>query len=112
MATYIELPEESIVSLNMWGFTPSLFPELTQRFPKFLEKNSDNILKAEFFLPDIVGDLIAEQKARVKVLTTGEHWFGVTYKEDKARVKRAIASLVKQWGLSGKPLGEVIWNLT
>ncbi len=92
---YIELPEESIVSLNMWGFTPSLFPELTQRFPTFLKKNSDNILKAEFFLPDIVGDLITEQKARVKVLTTGERWFGVTYKEDKARVKRAIASLVK-----------------
>ncbi len=93
--TWIGLPEESIVSLNMWGFTPSLFLELTERFPKFLEKNHDNILKAEYFLPDIVGDLITERKARVKVLATGERWFGVTYKEDKVRVKLAIGTLVR-----------------
>lgn len=99
--TLIQLPEESTVSLNMWGFTPSLFFELTERFPTFLEKNRDNILKAEFFLPNIVGDLIAERKARVKVLATGERWFGVTYKEDKARVKHAIDMLVKNGDYPG-----------
>ena len=93
---WVDLLKENIVSLNMWGFTPSLFRELSIRFPKFLEDNGINNLKAEYFLPDIVGDLIVERKARVKVLATDEHWFGVTYKEDKIRVKCAINTLVNQ----------------
>jgi choline kinase len=103
--TWIELAEDMIVSLNMWGFTPSLFLELQERFPKFLAMHHDDILKAEFFLPNIVGDLITGQKARVKVLTTDEYWFGVTYKEDKTRVKDAIDALV-QHGLYPKNLWE------
>ena len=92
---WIDLPEDTIVSLNMWGFTPSLFFELEERFPRFLEMNRDNILKAEFFLPDIVGNLITEGKAKAKVLETDERWFGITYKEDKLRVKRTINELIK-----------------
>jgi hypothetical protein len=92
--TWINLAENTIVSLNMWGFTPSLFHELIQRFPEFLEKNKNNLLKTEFFLPDVVGDLIAEGKARVKVLKTDERWFGVTYKEDKDHVKNEINKLI------------------
>jgi NDP-sugar pyrophosphorylase family protein len=94
--TWKDLHEDTIVSLNMWGFTPSLFAELEVRFPKFLESNRENILKAEYFLPDIVGDIITEEKARAKVLETHEHWFGVTYKEDKDRVNRAIQTLIQR----------------
>jgi len=80
----------------MWGFTPSLFPELEARFRHFLQENRDNIQKAEYFLPDVVGDLIGENKARVRVLSTNERWFGVTYKQDKPRVKQAIRDLIRQ----------------
>ena len=94
--TWIEIPGESVVSMNMWGFTPSLFLELEARFPQFLQKNSDNIQKAEYFLPDVVGDLIRENKARVRVLSTNERWFGVTYKQDKPRAKQAIRDLIRR----------------
>ena len=94
--TWIEIPGESVVSMNMWGFTPSLFLELEARFPQFLQKNSDNIQKAEYFLPDVVGDLIKEKKASVKVLSTNERWFGVTYKQDKPRAKQAIRDLIRR----------------
>jgi len=94
--TWIEIPGESVVSMNMWGFTPRLFPELEARFRHFLRENRDNIQKAEYFLPDVVGDLIRENKARVRVLSTNERWFGVTYKQDKPRVKQAIRDLIRR----------------
>jgi UTP-glucose-1-phosphate uridylyltransferase len=91
---WIEIPEESTVSMNTWGFTPSIFNEIEHRFPKFLEESKENPLKAEFFLPSVVDELISEDKAKVKVLTSKEQWYGVTYKEDKAFVKKAIKKLV------------------
>ena len=94
--TWADLPGESVVSMNMWGFTPGLFPELEARFLLFLQENSNDILKAEYFLPVAVGKLVAEGKATVQVLPSDEQWFGVTYKQDKARVKRAIQDLVGQ----------------
>lgn len=94
--TWIEIPGESVVSMNMWGFTPSLFLELEARFPQFLQKNSDNIQKAEYFLPDVVGDLIEEKKVSVKVLSTNERWFGVTYKQNGLKVKQAIRDLIRR----------------
>ncbi|MFY9592703.1 MAG: sugar phosphate nucleotidyltransferase [Caldicoprobacterales bacterium] len=93
---WITIPENSIVSMNMWGFTPSIFDELETGFSNFLEKNKDNIEKAEFFLPNLVGDLVTDDKAKVKVLTSNERWYGVTYKEDKPIVKKAIGELIKQ----------------
>jgi choline kinase len=93
---WIEMPKGSIVSMNMWGFTPSLFSELEVRFSQFLRKNSDSIEKAEFFLPDVVDDLIKEKKASAKVLPTDERWFGVTYQQDKPRVKQAIRDLIRR----------------
>jgi len=92
--TWVEIPGESVVSMNMWGFTPSLFSELEARFPHFLQKNSDNMQKAEYFLPDVVGDLLKEKKARVRVLSTNERWFGITYQQDRPRVKQAIRDLI------------------
>jgi hypothetical protein len=80
----------------MWGFTPSLFSELEARFLPFLQRNSDNILKAEYFLPDLVGELVGEGRATVRVLPTDERWFGVTYVEDKPRIQQAIQTRIDQ----------------
>lgn len=85
---------ESIVSLNSWGFTPSIFDALEEKFPAFLRKNKSNLLKAEYFLPEVVGVLIKENRARVKVLPSQENWFGVTYPEDRPRVQAAIRELI------------------
>lgn len=92
--TWIDIPAQATVSMNIWGFTPNLFLELERRFPIFLENNAHNLQKAEFFLPNIVGDLVQEQKARVKVLSSDAQWFGVTYKEDRLRVEQAIRTLI------------------
>jgi len=95
-ATWIDIPAQATVSMNIWGFTLSLFGELERRFPLFLENNAHNLQKAEFFLPNIVGDMVQEQKARVRVLTSDAQWFGVTYKEDRPRVEQAIRALIEQ----------------
>jgi NDP-sugar pyrophosphorylase family protein len=95
-ATWINIPARATVSMNIWGFTPSLFGKLQRRFPLFLRENAQNLLKAEFFLPNIVGDLVQEKKARVRVLTSDAQWFGVTYKEDRPRVEQAIRALIEQ----------------
>ena len=94
--TWTDLSGESIASMNMWGFTPGLFAELEARFLPFLQERSGDILKAEYFLPEAVGQLIAEGKATVQVLPSEEQWFGVTYKQDKDRVKHAIQDLVSR----------------
>ncbi len=93
--TWHELDGGRIVSMNLWGFTPSLFTELRQRFPEFLRDNIDNP-KSEFLLPFVVDDLIQLGRARVKVLPTDSRWLGVTYQDDKPRVKQAIQDLVDQ----------------
>lgn len=87
----VELPRESTVSMNTWGFTPSIFQGLEAGFKEFLDSNSDNILNAEYFLPNLVNAMMKEEKAKVKVLTSREQWYGVTYKEDKPAVKAAIS---------------------
>lgn len=84
---------EEPVSLNVWGFTPAIFPRLRSRFAGFLaERGSDP--EAEFFLPSAVTALIDAGIARVHVLTTDGSWFGVTYRDDREAVGRSIASLV------------------
>jgi hypothetical protein len=87
---------ESVVSMNMWGFTPSFFDELAAHFPRFLAQSAANPLKAEFLLPDIVGELVQEGHTRVKVLPTPERWFGVTYQADRPRVQVAVRDLIAQ----------------
>ncbi|MBN1865319.1 MAG: hypothetical protein JW808_10495 [Victivallales bacterium] len=85
-------PDET-VSMNMWGFTPSIFTPLEEQFKTFLDNNLDNP-KAEFFIPSVVGNLIDSALATVKVLQSKDHWFGVTYREDKPVVEKQIESLV------------------
>ncbi len=90
------LPGDSIVSMNMFGFTPGFFDELEKRFPIFLEQNADQILKAEFFLPDVVNALLEKGKARVKVLPTPDRWYGVTYPADRPFVQAAVRQMVSE----------------
>ena len=105
-ASWIMLPSDAIVSMNLWGFTPSILTELQQRFPAFLEQAlSANPLKAEYFLPSVVNRLLDEQKADVRVLTSSDKWYGVTYKEDRASVTEAIRQM-KQDGLYPSMLWE------
>ena len=90
--TWTELSEDTIVSMNRWGFTRSFLDEAWARFPAFLDKAlAENPAKAEYFLPTVVSQLIDEGKARVKVLRSEDKWYGVTYREDKPTVMAAIA---------------------
>lgn len=92
--TWVSLPEDSIVSMNMWGFTASMLAELRERFANFLERNlAKNPLKCEYFLPFVVDELLREGKAEVTVLRSGDRWYGVTYKEDKPVVVEAMKEL-------------------
>lgn len=105
-ATWTFLPDETIVSMNMWGFTESMMPEIRDRFADFLTKNlTKNPLKCEYFLPFVVDELIQEGKAEVTVLKSKDRWYGVTYKEDKPTVVKAIQSL-KDQGLYPQKLWE------
>jgi hypothetical protein len=92
---WASLDPASWTSMNFWGFTPALFGELESRFPEFLRKNTARILKAEFLIPEVVGELLREGRARVKVLPTRERWFGVTYPEDRPLFRSAILKLVE-----------------
>ncbi|RPJ02948.1 MAG: nucleotidyltransferase [Candidatus Aminicenantes bacterium] len=91
---WMPLDPASWTSMNCWGFTPGLFAELEGRFPAFLRRNAANILKAEFLIPEVVGELIREKRSRVKVLPTQERWFGVTYPQDRPLFRSAILELV------------------
>lgn len=102
---YITIEEGSTVSMNCWGFTPYIIDELDKRFPKFLNDNKENIMKAEFFLPFVVDELIKEDKVNVKVLKTPDKWFGVTYKEDKEKVVNAIKKMIED-----KKYPEKLWE--
>ena len=90
--TWTELPGDTIVSMNLWGFTRSFLDEALARFPAFLDKTlAEDPEKGEYFLPTVVSQLIDEGKARVKVLRSQDKWYGVTYREDKPAVVAAIA---------------------
>lgn len=93
-ATWNELAKGTIVSMNFWGFTPSMMKEMENGFPAFLDKAmAENPLKGEYFLPGVVDRLISENKADVRVLSSMDRWYGVTYKEDLDAVKAALQSM-------------------
>lgn len=105
-ATWTPLPESTIVSMNMWGFTKSILGEMERRFGAFLEKNLPvNPLKCEYFLPFVVDELLKSGQAEVTVLRSVDRWYGVTYKEDKEVVVNAIRAL-KESGLYPQKLWE------
>lgn len=93
-ASWTSLPEDTTVSMNFWGFTRSFIDEMENRFPAFLDKAMvENPMKGEYFLPGVVDQLIKEDKATVRVLTSEDKWYGVTYKEDKQGVVDALQSM-------------------
>lgn len=91
----VALPLDSAVSMNMWGVTPDFLPELAQGFEKFLKNGGISDPKSEYLLPQVIDTMIQEGRASVKVLRTPDKWFGVTYKEDKDAVVKALRSLVE-----------------
>ncbi len=100
----VALPRGTTVSMNCWGFRPSLFPLLRQRFEgKLAAGLAANPLKYEDLLPDAVSEAILAGKARVRVLPTHESWFGVTYQADKPLVEESIRKL-KAAGVYGARL--------
>ena len=92
--TWTAIDGDTLVSMNMWGFTRSILDEIKAGFPAFLEKGiKENPMKCEYFLPSVVSDLLAEGKATVRVLESEDKWYGVTYKEDKPVVVAAVQAL-------------------
>jgi hypothetical protein len=89
----IRLTGDEAVSMNMWGFTPAVFPQLKTHFHGFLQKSGGEA-KSESFIPSTVNDLVVARQARVKVLRTNDSWFGVTYREDRPRVVESIRQLI------------------
>jgi len=83
-----------VVSMNMWGFTPEVFPLLNKHFQDFLKSHGQE-LKSECFIPSTVNELLFSKQARVKVLRSGDSWFGVTYREDHPRVVHHILELIE-----------------
>ena len=90
-----EIDINSNVSMNMWGLIPKFINILEQGFIEFLEKEVSNI-KSEYLLPIFIGELLKENRIKVKVLETKDKWFGVTYKEDKEFVKNSFKELIEK----------------
>ena len=99
---WIPIADNTPVSMNMWGFTPDYFKYSDEAFVDFLKKNTDNV-KAEYFIPLVVNNLIVNQKATVKVLDTPSKWFGVTYAEDRPEVVAKLQTLADD-GVYPSPL--------
>lgn len=92
----VTVREDQHVSMNMWGLTPAFIKEMERGFPEFLSGLKEGDLKSEYLLPTIIDQMIKDGRARVKVLETRDHWFGVTYKEDKEGVAESIRALISQ----------------
>ena len=91
---WVTVPEGTAVSMNFWGFTPSMMQEIVDGFPAFLDKAlAENPLKAEYLLPVAVDQLLNEGKAAIKVMKSEDRWYGVTYKEDRESVVNALQSM-------------------
>lgn len=89
------LDADDVVSMNFWGFTPTVFAEIEKQFIDFYPLNKDN-LKSEFYIPKVVDQMLKEKAAKVKVIPTDAKWFGVTYKEDTPGVNAALAAFDKE----------------
>ena len=95
--TWVDLAPDTIVSMNLMGFQPSFLQEAKDRFPAFLDKAlAENPMKGEYFLPSIVQQLLTEGKATMKMLTSPDQWYGVTYAADKPVVVAALADMTRQ----------------
>ncbi len=89
----LPLADDDMVSMNMWGFTPALFPQLDQAFRQFLREQGGQ-LKSEFYIPGVVDVLLRSSKAQAEVVPTTAKWLGMTYTEDKPLVRQGIQALI------------------
>lgn len=90
------IQEDALVSMNFFGFRQDIFTYLEAGINDFFKENQDNLLKAEYLIPDVIFKLIKENKNQVKVLETNSKWLGVTYKEDKEFVVSEINKLIQK----------------
>lgn len=105
-STWTPIDGDTLVSMNMWGFTRSMLDEIEKGFPEFLESGlRENPMKCEYYLPAVVSTLLAEDRAAVAVLESEDKWYGVTYKEDKPVVVAAVQEM-KDAGLYPQKLWE------
>lgn len=89
------LSEDTIVSMNLWGFSRSYLDEAYVGFQIFLKDMSDP-LKSEYYLPTVASDLVKAGKAHITVLPSSENWYGITYPDDRPSVVEAIAQMTKE----------------
>ena len=95
--TWVDVPDTTTVSMNMWGYMPSFMQEMADGFPAFLDKALvENPMKGEYFLPLAVDNLLNAGKATVKVLTSPDRWYGVTYAADKPMVVAALKAMTDE----------------
>lgn len=96
------LPEEALVSMNFWGFHPNIFEEIRVQFLQFVKENPDDP-KAEFYIPLVANRMVQSGAVTLKVLTSRDQWFGVTYQEDKPDVLAALERMTSE-GVYPSPL--------
>lgn len=90
---WVELSPDTVVSMNMWGLTPDIFDYLDREFRLFLDENLE-AEKTEFYIPLVIGTLVKNGEKKVRVLASEDRWYGVTYKEDKDDVVKAIGKMI------------------
>jgi dTDP-glucose pyrophosphorylase len=93
-AREVPISPDTLVSMNIWGFTPLIFAHIEKQFSEFIRINVSNI-KAELYIPKIVNEIIKNGKGNVKILPATDKWFGVTYKEDKPLAIQNICNLIE-----------------
>lgn len=94
---WLMLPQDALVSMNYWGFTPKIFEVAKRRFDLFLATSlKDNPMKCEHVIPTMIGECLKEKSLSVKVMSSADRWFGVTYREDKPDVIAMFEGLKKE----------------
>lgn len=97
----VKLTDDTLVSMNFWGFSPEIFAEIELLFTDFLARRGTE-LKSEFYIPSVADELIHNGKMQIKMLTTNASWFGVTYREDREKTVEALAQLTQSGEYPGK----------
>lgn len=89
------MPLDSIVSMNCWGFTPDIFAKVEKGFERFLSEPHADELKCEYYLPFAVTEIMERGECEVNLYKSYDSWYGVTYADDKEKVKNSISELMK-----------------
>ena len=92
--TWIDMPKDTKVSMNLWGLTPAIFDVIEEQFEEF--KKTANLMKDEFFIPLVIDRLVKAGKATVKVINNSDKWYGITYREDLPEIKAALKAYIEE----------------